>query len=92
MEKKLAEWVYANFNFDTQKWTYDVIPDDILDCVIDVMRKEDDFESLHKIFNNWTVDFITDFIFDQIVNWKQWEITKLWLKWRFEEETADLFE
>ena len=92
MEKKLLERMDANFDFETQKWTYNTIPDDILDCVIDIMRREDNFESLYKMFDDATPDFITDFIFDQIVNWKQWEITKLWLKRHFEEKTSDLFE
>lgn len=92
VEKKLLDWLNANFDFDSQEWIYDTIPDEILDCVLDIMRREDDFESLYEMFDDATPDFITDFIFDQIVNWKQGEITKLWLKRNFEKETESLFD
>lgn len=49
--------------------------------------------------NNWphcehegNNDFINDFICDKIVYGKQWDITRMWLKECFEEETKHLFD
>ena len=86
-EKKLLDWMYQNFNFDTQKWEYECIPDEILDCIISIM--ENDWPHCE---NEWENDFINDFVYDKIVDWKQGKITKMRLKWYFEEETKDLFD
>lgn len=86
-EKKVLDWLEKNFNYDTQKWIYDTIPDEILDCIISIMK------------NNWphcehegNNDFINDFICDKIVYGKQWDITRMWLKECFEEDTKHLFD
>ena len=42
--------------------------------------------------NEWEDDFITDFIYDEIVDWKQGKITKMRLKERFDDETKHLFD
>ena len=86
-EKKLLDWMYQNFNFDTQKWEYEYIPNEILDCVISIMEN-----NWPHCENEWENDFIEDFICDEIVYWKQWKITKIRLKGLFEEETENLFD
>ena len=86
-EKKLLDWMYQNFNFDTQKWEYEYIPNEILDCVISIMKND-----WPHCEYEWDDDFITDFIYGEIVDWKQGKITKMRLKERFEEETKHLFD
>jgi hypothetical protein len=38
-QEKLLKWCDEHFNFDTQKWEYENIPDEILDCIISVMKE-----------------------------------------------------
>lgn len=82
-KEKLLNRIRDNFDEETQKFTYDKIPDEILDFIISIMEK-------------WWVDFdsdcIMDFVCGEIVNWKQWTITKLWLKETFHEDTKHLFD
>lgn len=87
MEKKLLDWMYQNFNFDTQKWEYEYIPDEILDCVINIMKS-----GWPHCEHEWNEDFINDFICGNIVYGKQWEITRMWLKDCFKENTEHLFD
>lgn len=87
MDEKLLKWCNENYDFDAQKWTFESIPEEILDCVEFVMKqwwpqREDDFEN----------DFITDFICSQIVCSKIWKITKLWLKEACKEQIENLFD
>ena len=86
-QEKLLKWCNENFNFDTQKWEYKYIPDEILDCIIVVL--ENWWPNFENEFNN---DFITDFVYSEIEDGKQWKITKMLLKERFKEETKCLFD
>ena len=85
-QEKLLKWCKENFDFDNQKWNYDTIPDEILDCVIAVLK-----EWWTHLEYEWDDDFVDDFICD-ITNSKYWTITKLWLKWIFNDETKHLFD
>ena len=85
-QEKLLKWCKENFDFDNQKWTYNTIPDEILDCVIEVLK-----EWWTHLEYEWDDDFVDDFICD-IINSKYWTITKLWLKWIFNDETKHLFD
>lgn len=86
-QEKLLKWCNENFNFDTQKREYKEIPNEILDCVIVVMKNWwANFE------NEYDNDFIDDFIQDEIISSKYWTITKMWLKSIFYDETKHLFD
>lgn len=91
-EKELLNWLEKNYDWKSQKWIYKNIPDEVLDCILNIMKKEDDFECLYSKMDSGEVDFVSKFICEQIIYWKQWEITKFWLKWLFKEQTQDLFE
>lgn len=91
-EKELLNWLEKNYDWKSQKWIYKNIPDEVLDCILNIMKKEDDFKCLYSKMDSSEVDFVSKFICEQIIYWKQWEITKLWLKWLFKEQTQDLFE
>ena len=87
-------FVYCEFYFlsyvkmeKAQKWIYEYIPDEILDCVIGIMEN-----GWPRCKKEWACDFINDFICSNIVYWKQWKITKMWLKECFEEDTKHLFD
>jgi len=85
-KEKLLKRCEENFNYDTQKWNFDNITDEILDCVLDYMNA-----GYPKYENEWCGDFVTDFIFE-ITHSKYWKITRLRLKESFEEDTKHLFE
>jgi hypothetical protein len=38
-QEKLLKWCKENFDFDNQKWNYDIIPDEILDCIIVALKE-----------------------------------------------------
>ena len=84
--KKLLDWCNENYNFETQKWNMDNIPDEILDCVLAYMK-----EWYPEIEYEWDEDFVTDFIV-RITHSKIWKITRQWLKESFEEELNGLFD
>lgn len=86
-QEKLLKWCNESFNFDTQKREYKEIPNEILDCVIVVMKNWwTNFE------NEWDNDFVDDFICSEIVYSKYWTITKMFLKNIFYDETKHLFD
>ncbi len=86
-QEKLLDWCNETFNFETQKWECDNIPEDVLDCIIDIMEKWwPHYDNEHQN------DFVNDFIYEKIVCWKQAKIAKIWLKEAFEEQTKDLFD
>lgn len=87
MEEMLLKWCYENFNFETQKWYYTHIPDGVLDLVLEILKKW-----WPNCEREWENDFINDFICSEIVWWKAWMITKIWLKSYFEDETKHLFD
>ena len=37
-KEKLLKWCDENFNYDTQEWNLNNIPDEILDCVLEYMK------------------------------------------------------
>lgn len=86
-QEKLLKWCNENFNFDTQKWEYKEIPSEILDYVIVVMKNW-----WTNFDDEWTNDFIDEFICSEIVSSKYWTITKMWLKSLFNDETKHLFD
>lgn len=86
-QEKLLKWCEEHFNFDTQKWEYEYIPNEILDCIITVRGKW-----WPRFENEYNDDFVIDFVYSEIEDGKQWKIIKMLLKERFEEETKDLFD
>lgn len=85
-KEKLLKWCDENFNYDTQEWNLNNIPDEILDCVLDYMKA-----GYPKYEQEWADDFVADFICE-IAYSKIWKIAKLWLKELFEDETKHLFD
>ena len=90
-EKELYKWLEKNYDFKSQKWVYKNIPDEVLDCILNIMEKEDDFNYLYSKLKDYEVDFISDFICNELVYWKQWKIIKLWLKGLFKEKIEEVF-
>lgn len=91
-EKELYKWLEKNYDFKSQKWVYKNIPDEVLDCILNIMEKEDDFNHLYSELKDYEVDFISDFICNELVYWKQWKIIKLWLKGLFKEKIEEVFD
>ena len=85
-KEKLLKWCKENFDFETQKWDFNNISDEILDCVLDYMNA-----GYPKYEHEWDDDFVIDFICE-IGHSKIWKITKLLVKESFEEETKHLFD
>ena len=83
--KKLLDWCNENYNYETQKWNMDNVPNEILDCVLVYMKAGyPDFE------DEWNTDFVTDFI-HALTQSKIWKITRQWMKESVEEELEGLF-
>lgn len=87
MEEKLLKWCNENFNFETQKWEYEYIPDEVLDLVLEILKK-----GWPSYENESECDFVNDFICSEIVWGKIWKITKIWLKYYFEDNIKHLFD
>lgn len=84
-KEKLLKWCEENFDYETQKWDFNNVTDEILDCVLDYMNA-----GYPKYEQEWADDFVTDFIYE-ITHSKIWKITRAWMKKSLEEEIDTLF-